>query len=76
MTTGPVLYHRHEGIVTLMRLGRTRTAVSGLTCILRETSFISQKLAKEKKIARSSALRVGFKIPTTVNGYSAISSPS
>ena len=25
-----------------MRFGRTRTAVSGLTCILRETSFISQ----------------------------------
>ena len=59
-----------------MRFGRTSTAVSGLTSICRATSFIPQKLAREKKIARSSALWVGRRMPTTVSGYAAISSPS
>ena len=59
-----------------MRLGRTSTAVSGLICIFRATSFIPQKLGRERKIARSSALRVGRRMPTTVRGNSAISSPS
>ena len=59
-----------------MRFDRTRTAVSGLTSMPRDTSFISQKLGREKKIARSSALAVGLSTPTTVSGYPAISSPS
>ena len=59
-----------------MRFGRISTAVSGFIVCSRATSFICQKLASDMKIARSSALCVGFRMPTTVNGYSAISSPS
>jgi len=59
-----------------IRLARTSTAVSGLTFIFLETSFISQKFASEKKVALSSALFVEWSIPTTVMGYSVISSPS
>ena len=58
------------------RLGLTSTVVSGLTAACRATSFMPQKLAREKKIVRSSALYVGRRMPTTVRGYSAISSPS
>jgi hypothetical protein len=38
-----------------IRLARTSTAVSGLTFIFLETSFISQKFASEKKVAHAQA---------------------
>ena len=41
------LSRRCKGGRSEMRFGRTRTAVSGLTSMPRDTSFISQKLGKE-----------------------------
>jgi hypothetical protein len=51
-----------------MRFGRISTAVSGLTTIFLATSFMPQKLDSEKKMARSSALPVDRRMPTTVSG--------
>src|SRR5437867_6569828 len=45
-----------------MRLARTRKAVSGFTFIFLQTSFISQKLAREKK-------RLGHLRSRSIEGY-------